>query len=108
MGGLNKSILTGRLTADPVVRYTKEEAAVTHFTLAINRAGTKSADFINCVAFGGIAKVCAEYLKKGRLVAVEGRLHTSSYVDKNGVKKTSTEVIIANMQLLGSKKAVAA
>jgi single-strand DNA-binding protein len=103
MGGLNRSILCGRLVADPVVRYTADETAVANFKLAINRAGTESADFIGCVAWGGLAKVCGEYLKKGRLVAVEGRLQIKSYKNKSGQKQTSTEVVIENMQMLDSK-----
>jgi single-strand DNA-binding protein len=103
MGGLNRSILAGRLVADPEVRYTKNETAVTHFRLAINRNGNKDADFINCVAWGGLAKVCGEYLKKGRLVAVEGRLQIRSYKNKNGQKRSATEVIVDNMQMLDSK-----
>ncbi len=102
-GGLNRSILAGRLVADPEVRYTQNEVAVTHFRLAINRYGSENADFINCVAWGGLAKVCGEYLKKGRLVAVEGRLQIRSYKTKNGQKKTSTEVVVENMQMLDSK-----
>ncbi len=102
-GGLNRSILAGRLTTDPVVRYTQKELAVTHFCLAINRSGSDNAEFINCVAWGGLAKVCGEYLKKGRLVAVEGRLQIRSYKDKKGQKKTSTEVVVDNMQMLDSK-----
>jgi single-strand DNA-binding protein len=104
MGGLNRSILAGRLVADPIVRYTQTEKAVTHFRLAINRNGKKdNADFINCVAWGGLAKVCGEYLKKGRLVAVEGRLQIRNYESKKGEKKTATEVVIENMQMLDSK-----
>jgi single-strand DNA-binding protein len=103
MGGLNRSILAGRLVADPELRYTKNETAVTHFRLAINRNGSEPADFINCVAWGGLAKICSEYLKKGRLVAVEGRLQVRSYKTKNGQNKTATEVIVDNMQMLDSK-----
>jgi len=103
MGGLNRSILAGRLVSDPVVRYTQNETAVTHFRLAINRNGSENADFIDCVAWGGLAKICGEYLKKGRLVAVEGRIQIRSYEDKKGQKKTATEVVIENMQMLDSK-----
>ncbi len=103
MGGLNRSILAGRLVSDPVVRYTQNETAVTHFRLAINRNSNENADFIDCVAWGGLAKVCGEYLKKGRMVAVEGRLQIRSYEDKKGQKKTATEVVIENMQMLDSK-----
>lgn len=103
MGGLNKSILCGRLVADPEVRYTSNEVAVTHFRLAINRNGSENADFIKCVAWGGLAKVCGEYLKKGRLVAVEGRLQIRSYKDKKGQTRSATEVIVENLQMLDSK-----
>src|SRR3989339_334252 len=107
MGGLNRSILAGRLVADPEVRYTNDETAVTRFRLAINRGskkkGTETTDFINCVAFGPLAKICGEYLKKGKLVAVEGRLSIRSYEGKDGQKKTATEVIIDDLQMLDSK-----
>lgn len=108
MGGLNRSILAGRLVKDPEVRYTKNETAVTHFCLAINRNGNENADFINCVAWGGLAKVCGEYLKKGRMVAVEGRLQLRSYKAKDGKNKSVTEVVVDNMQMLDSKFAKAA
>jgi len=107
MGGLNRSILAGRLVADPEIRYTSDEMAVTHFCLAINRGskkkGTDTADFIKCVAFGGLAKICGEYLKKGKLVAVEGRLSVRTYKVKSGEKRSATEVIIDELQMLDSK-----
>ncbi|MFH1826694.1 MAG: single-stranded DNA-binding protein [bacterium] len=102
-GGLNRSILAGRLVADPEVRYTSKETAVTHFRLAINTYGRQDAEFIGCVAWGGLAKVCGEYLKKGRLVAVEGRLQANSYKDKKGNKKSSIQVVVENLQMLDSK-----
>lgn len=107
MGGLNRTILAGRLVADPEVRYTSNELAVAHFRLAINRGskknGTDTTDFIGCVAFGGLAKICGEYLKKGRLVAVEGRLQIRSFDGKDGNKRSVTEVIIDDMQMLDFK-----
>jgi single-strand DNA-binding protein len=107
MGGLNRTILAGRLVADPEVRYTSNEVAVAHFKVAINRGskknGTDTTDYIGCVAFGGLAKICGEYLKKGRLVAVEGRLQIRSYESKEGQKKSATEVIIDDMQMLDFK-----
>ncbi|MBU1026629.1 MAG: single-stranded DNA-binding protein [Candidatus Margulisbacteria bacterium] len=105
MSGLNRVILAGRLTADPVVRYTDKETPVAHFSMAINwkSKNTKGVDFINCVAWNGLAKISGEYLKKGQLVAVEGKLKISSYEDKKGQKKTSTEVILDNLQMLDSK-----
>lgn len=107
MRGINRSILAGRLTADPETRYLKNETAVTRFCLAINRGskskGTEAVDFINCVAFNGLAKICGEYLKKGKLVAVEGRLQIRAYEGKDGQKKSATEVVIDEMQMLDSK-----
>ena len=105
MAGFNRSILIGRLVADPQVRYTKNELPVTHFCLAINWQNKTSngVEFINCVAWNGLARVCGEYLKKGRLVAVEGRLHIHNYKAKSGQNKTSTEVILENLQMLDSK-----
>ncbi len=102
MGGLNRSILAGRLVADPEVRYTQNEAAVAHFRLAINRSSS-DVDFINCIAWGGLAKICGEYLKKGRLVAVEGRLQIRSYKSKSGDNRRIAEVVVDNMQMLDSK-----
>ena len=103
--GLNRSILAGRLTADPETRYTDKEVAVTSFSLAINwkNRNSEGVDFIKCVAWDKLAKICGEYLKKGRLVAVEGRLNVSSYTDKKGEKRSSTEVVVENMQMLDSK-----
>ncbi|MFH1542763.1 MAG: single-stranded DNA-binding protein [bacterium] len=103
--GLNKVILAGRLVADPETRYTQKEMAVTHFRLAINwqTKDSNGTEFVSCVAWNGLAKVCGEYLKKGRLVAVEGRLKISSYKGKDGKNKSMTEVVLDNMQILDSK-----
>ena len=110
MGSLNRMILTGRLAADPEVRYTANETPIANFPVAVNRNGKngeKSVDFIRCIAWGGLAKICGEYLKKGRLIALEGRLQIRSYENKEGQKKTSTEVIADNVQMLDSKFAKA-
>ncbi len=106
MGNLNRAILTGRLTADPEVRYTTNEKPVARFALAIPRHtknGEGEVDFINCVAWEGLAKICGEYLKKGKLVAVEGRIQVHKWEDKTGNKRTSTEVIANNVQMLERK-----
>ena len=109
MAGLNKTILTGRLAQDPEVCYTKDEKPVAHFSLAVERipgkGGEKTVDFINCLAWGPLAKTCGEYLKKGRMVAVEGRLQIRKYDGKDGVKKTSSEVVINQLQMLDWNKA---
>jgi single-strand DNA-binding protein len=107
MGALNKTILTGRLTADPEVRYTADEKPIAHFCVAVDRYpaknGEKSADFINCTAWGPLAKTCGEYLKKGRLVALEGRLQIKVYKDKEGQTRSWTEVIANSVQMLDWK-----
>ena len=102
MSGFNKAILTGRLTADPEVRYTDTQKPVVHFTLAIlsfSKNGEKDAQFIPITAWNGLAKICGEYLKKGRLVGVEGRLDVSRY-EKNGEPRYRTEVVADNVHML--------
>ncbi len=107
---VNKIILTGRLTDDPEVRYTASEKPVANFSVAVDRPkrkdGEKETDFFKCIAWGPLAKVCGEYLKKGRLVAVEGRLQSRKYQDKQGLNRTATEIIASNLQMLdwGKKK----
>lgn len=106
MGSLNRVILTGRLVADPEVRYTTKELPVAHFRLAINRRlknGEQETEFVNCTAWRGLAKICGEYLKKGKLVAVEGRLQIRKYDGKDGIKRTAVEVIVDNMEMLDRK-----
>jgi len=106
MSHLNRAILTGRLTADPEVRYTPEEIPVASFALAVPRRGkngSSEVDFINCVAWRGLAKICGEYLKKGKLVAVEGRIQVRKWEDKKGAKRISTDIIADNMQMLEKK-----
>ena len=110
MGSLNKMILTGRLAADPEVRYTTNETPVAHFPVAVGRRfknGGTDVDFIRCVAWGGLAKICGEYLKKGKLIALEGRLQLRSYETKDGQKRTVSEVIADNVQMLDTKFAKA-
>lgn len=108
MVSMNKTILMGRLTNDPETRSTTNNKSVTHFSIAVNRPqknGEKAVDFFNCIAWNGLAKICSDYLKKGRLVAVEGRLQVRKYQDKNGQNRSFTEVVANNIQMLdwGSK-----
>jgi len=103
VAGLNRLILTGRLTKDPEVRYTKEEIPLAKFTVAVNdikkKDGTAGVNFFNCVAWRGLAGICGEYLKKGSLVAIEGKMQFKSYESK-GQKKQATEVLVDNMLML--------
>ncbi|RAP29124.1 hypothetical protein C2W64_04071 [Brevibacillus laterosporus] len=105
---LNRVILIGNLTKDPELRYTSNGVAVTTFTLAINRpysgAGKeKEVDYINIVAWRQLADLCAQYLAKGKKCAVEGRLQTRSYDNKEGKRVFVTEVVAENTHFLSSK-----
>ena len=106
----NKVFLIGRLTKDPEVRYTPSGIAVAHFTLAINRpvkknaAGQTEADFLRVVAWRRLAEICGEYLKKGRLVSIEGRLQLNSFMQE-GVQRVSADIVADNMQMLERKEA---
>ena len=107
----NKVFLIGNLTRDPELRYTPSGIAVARFAIAVNRitkkgageAGAQDVDFINIVAWRRLAEVCGEYLKKGRPVAIEGRLQIRNYTGRDGQKRTMSEVIADNMQMLGRK-----
>lgn len=106
MAGLNRLILTGRLTKDPEIRFTKEEIPVARFTVAVNGIKRKAKDapveYFNCVAWRGLASICGEYLKKGSLVAIEGKMTMKPY-EVGGVKKMSHEVVVDNMLMLDNK-----
>jgi single-strand DNA-binding protein len=100
---MNHIVLIGRLTRDPELRYTPNGVAVCNFDLAVdrpvkNQAGEKETDFIRIIAWQKTAELCANYLKKGRLTAVEGRLQIRSYEDKDGQKKRIAEVVINQVQ----------
>lgn len=105
---LNRVILIGRLTRDPELRYTPAGVAVTQFTLAVDRPFTSSqtkereADFINIVTWRQLAETCANYLRKGRLTAVEGRLQIRNYDNNEGRKVYVTEVVADNVRFLES------
>lgn len=104
---LNRVILIGRLTKDPELRYTPTGVAVTTFTLAVdrnftNQQGQREADFINIVTWRGLAENVANYLKKGRLAAVEGKIQTRSYENNEGKKVYVTEVVADNVRFLES------
>mgnify|MGYP004567196161 FL=1 len=106
---MNKVILIGRLTRDPELRHTPQGTAVCQITVAVNRRGAQpgqqDADFINVSVWGVQAENVARYMAKGRQVAVEGRIQTRNYDDKDGKKVYVTEVIATNVQFLDSKGA---
>lgn len=94
---LNRVILIGRLTADPTLRYTPTGVATCGFTLAVDRpvaAGKdKEADFLNIVTWRQLAETCANYIRKGRLIAVEGRIQIRNYENNEGKRVYVTEII---------------
>jgi single-strand DNA-binding protein len=106
---LNRVILIGRLTRDPELRYTPAGVAVTQFTLAVDRPfssgqGEREADFIPVVTWRQLAETCANYLRKGRLTAVEGRIQVRNYENNEGKRVYVTEVIADNVRFLESYK----
>lgn len=104
-GSYNRVILVGNLTRDPEIRYTQSGKGVTKFTLAVNNPRNKEeTTFVDIVAWDRLGETCNTYLKKGSNCLVEGRLVIRSYDDKDGNKRKATEVVIDNMQMLGSPR----
>jgi single-strand DNA-binding protein len=106
---INRIVLVGRLVADPEARYTPSGVAVTNFRIAVDRPftnpqGEREADFINIVTWRQTAEFAANYLTKGRLVAVDGRLQMRSYTDRDGNRRTAAEVVADNVRPLDSKR----
>ncbi|MDQ0158829.1 single-strand DNA-binding protein [Alkalibacillus salilacus] len=106
---LNRSVLVGRLTKDPDLRYTQSGTAVANFTLAVNRPfrnqdGEQEADFINCVIWRKPAENLANYMGKGSMVGVDGRIATRSYDNQEGKRIFITEVVAESVQFLESKQ----
>ena len=101
---MNKVILIGRTTKSPELRYAPGTGtAVCRFTLAVQRAFKKDeADFINCVAFGKIGETIAQYVLKGRQVAVTGSIRTGSYESNSGEKRDTTDVVLDGFEFIGN------
>ncbi len=103
---LNEVVLIGRLTRDPELRHTPGNGiAVATFTIAVdrpfkNQQGEKEADFIPVITWRKQAEACANYLKKGSLVAVSGRLQIRSYDDKEGVRRKTAEIVANAVKFL--------
>ncbi|HET7657689.1 MAG TPA: single-stranded DNA-binding protein [Bacillales bacterium] len=102
---INRTVLVGRLTRDPELRYTPSGVAVASFTIACdrpftNQQGEREADFIRCVIWHRPAENVANYLKKGSLAGVEGRIQTRSYDDNDGKRVFITEVVADRVQFL--------
>jgi len=109
---VNSVVLIGRLTRDPELRYLSNGMAVSRFSIAVDKdlskekkqelesKGQPTADFINIVVWGKQAENCANYLLKGRLVAIQGRIQTGSYTAQDGTKRYTTEVVADRVQFL--------
>jgi single-strand DNA-binding protein len=107
---VNKALLIGRLGADPEVRYTPDGTMVANFRLATdlqwkdkNGEKIQRTEWHRIVAYGKLAEICSNYLSKGKLIFIEGRIQTRSWEDKDGVKRSTTEIVASNMQMLDSK-----
>lgn len=107
---VNKAILIGRLGRDPEVRYTPDGLMVTSFNLATdeqwkdkNGQKVQKTEWHRIVTFGKLAEICGNYLTKGKMVYVEGRIQTRSWEDKEGAKRFTTEVVASDMRMLDSK-----
>lgn len=106
---MNKTLLIGRTTKDPDIRYAQSEQPMTiaRFNLAVDRRfkkeGEQSADFISCVSFGKTAEFIEKYVFKGTKIAVEGRIQTGSYTNNDGNKVYTTDVVVEQVEFAGSK-----
>ena len=106
---MNKVMLIGRLTAKPELRYTPSNVPYSRFSLAVNRPfnsqqGERGTDFINIVIWRKQAENVCNFLDKGSLVSVEGRIQTRTYDAQDGTKRYATDVIAENIELLGSRR----
>jgi len=109
MAGVNKVILIGNLGADPEIRYLGSGTTVANFRIATtenrtNRSGEKvsTTEWHRIVAFGRLAEICKDYLNKGKQVYIEGRIRTRQWEDKEGNRRSTTEIIATQMQMLGA------
>lgn len=104
---MNKVILMGRLTRDPDVKTSQSGSMIARYTMAVerrfHREGEQTADFISCVAFGKSAEFAEKYLHQGTKIAVDGRIQTGSYTNKDGQKVYTTDVIVENQEFAESK-----
>ena len=105
---LNRVVIIGRLTRDPEMRQTPSGTAVCTFTLAVDRSfksanGERETDFIPVVAWRQLGENCAQYLAKGKLAAVDGRLQIRTYQAQDGSKRTAAEVVADNVRFLSPK-----
>ena len=103
---INRVVLAGRPTRDPELKSTKSGTSVCSFTLAVdrnfkNKNGEREADFISCIAWKKTAEVMSQYVKKGSIIGVDGRIQTRSYDNRDGQRVYVTEVVVENFSFLG-------
>ena len=105
---INRVVLVGRLTKSPELRKTQNGTSVCKFTLAVNRRvtgqGQPDADFICCVAWNKTADLMLQYLSKGSLIGIEGRLQTGRFTNNNGETIYTCDVMVDSLQFLDQKK----
>jgi single-strand DNA-binding protein len=108
-GDLNQVSLVGRLTRDPELSYTSGERPVCKFSIAVNRSFTpeggqrrEETSYFNIVAWAGLARLCEQYLRQGRQVAVAGRLQQRRWEAQDGTKRSTVEIVASDVQFLGS------
>ena len=109
--GLNKVMLIGNLGGDPEMHYTSSGSAVANFNIATSRSwkspngeARSETEWFRVVAWGKLGEICKEYLHKGQQVYIEGRLQTRKWEDKDGVKRSTVEVVANEMTMLGGKR----
>lgn len=100
----NHALQIGNLGRDPILRETQSGQPVCNFTLAVDDAISKHTNWIPVVVWGGLAKTCAEYLQKGSLVAVAGRIQTRTYTAANGEERSTFELVAESVKFLGKIK----
>ena len=107
---INKVILVGRLGRDPELRHTPSGTAVANFSLATDERWTSNGEtqsrteWHNIVVWSKLAEICNQYLTKGRLIFIEGRLQTRDWKDKDGNKRRTTEIVASDMKMLGGRR----
>jgi len=108
---INKAIIIGRLGRDPEIRYTSSGTPVASFSVATDEKWTgqdgnrqTKTEWHNIVAWSRLAEICEQYLKKGKLVYIEGRIQTREWDDKDGNKRRTTEIVATNMQMLSARQ----
>ena len=103
---MNRVLITGRLTRDPELRTLASGKSVTQFSVATNdyRGGTEKAEYHNIVTWDRLAEICGQYLGKGQLVALEGRLQTRQWEDDKKVRHWKTEIVASSVEMLSGRK----